>query len=134
MTQQPPQDPHLWQNRPGQTPQPQHWAGTSQSYVYGSPQPYYVQPIYVQATPHSGLATASLIMGILGLLIGWCTFGLPSGVAVLLGHAALSEIKHGQRHGSGTAIVGLVLGYTLVIPGVIFAIILIGENQWGWDL
>lgn len=121
-----PQDPWLPQ-QPGQP-------YSAQPYVYGSPQPYYGQPIYVQTSRHSGLATASLVLGILGLLIGWCSFGLPSAAAVMLGHAALSEIKKGQRHGSGTAIVGLVLGYVLVIPGVFFAIVLIGENQFGWDL
>lgn len=124
-----PQDPHLWQSQPGGAPQPPYSAQPpavpQQPYVYGyaSPyQPYGVQPIYVQAVPHSGVATASLVLGIIGLCIGWCTFGLPSAAAVILGHAGLVETKNGQRSGRGAAIAGLILGYLLVIPGVFLAV------------
>ena len=64
----------------------------------------------VRPTPTSGLATASLIFGILGLTL---LPTLGSVVAVILGHMAKSEINSsaGQLEGSGLATAGLVLGY-----------------------
>lgn len=68
----------------------------------------------------SGLATASLICGIVGLVT--C---LPSIPAVITGHLALADIKKssGQVDGAGSAKTGLILGYigiclSLVILGV----------------
>lgn len=64
----------------------------------------------VRPAPTSGLATASLIFGILGLTL---LPTLGSVVAVILGYMAKSEINSaaGQVEGSGLATAGLVLGY-----------------------
>jgi hypothetical protein len=67
--------------------------------------------------PTAGLATASLVLGILSLLC--CTFvtGIP---AIICGHMAYSRIKRsaGQMKGTGLAIAGLILGYLslLLVP------------------
>ncbi|WP_196255729.1 DUF4190 domain-containing protein [Micromonospora sp. WMMC415] len=82
-----------------------------------SPQPMYV----VQQQPTSGLAVASLIFSILGLLAGCCTFGVFSVIAVLLGHAALRDIRETGKRGDGMAKAGLVMGYILVVPMLIFS-------------
>jgi len=64
----------------------------------------------MRPTPTSGLATASLIFGILGLTL---LPTLGSIVAVILGYMAKSEIDNsaGQLEGSSLATAGLVLGY-----------------------
>lgn len=64
----------------------------------------------MRPTPTSGLATASLIFGILGLTL---LPTLGSIVAVILGYMAKSEIESsaGQLEGSSLATAGLVLGY-----------------------
>lgn len=56
-------------------------------------------------------AIASLVCGVLGLSI----------VAVVLGHLALSRLRHGGA-GRGLAIAGLVLGYLGVLAGVLFLV------------
>lgn len=88
-----------------------------------SPAGYYPPPPMVR--PTSGLATASMVLGIIGLLVGWCMLGIPSIVAVFLGHAALRETRTGERGGHGMAVAGLILGYILAIPTAVVAIILI---------
>ncbi|MFU8874355.1 DUF4190 domain-containing protein [Micromonospora sp. SL4-19] len=70
----------------------------------------------------SGMATASLVLGILGVLGGWCLFGLPCILAVVLGHLALRETRDGTRSGHGMAVAGLVLGYIFVGPMIAFTV------------
>ena len=68
---------------------------------------------------NSGLAMASMILGIVGL----CTLGLTSIPAVICGHLGLSKINqsNGMIQGKGMAIAGLVLGYVgLAIIAFVF--------------
>lgn len=76
--------------------------------------------------PTSGLATTAMIMGIIGALGGWCMFGIPCFIAVMLGHMAMKETSTGQRGGHGMAVTALVLGYPFAVlwalagvPGII---------------
>ncbi|MEU5529287.1 DUF4190 domain-containing protein [Micromonospora chersina] len=80
------------------------------------------QRLAVQPVLTSGMATASLVLGILGVLGGWCLFGLPCVLAVILGHLALRETRDGMRLGHGMAVAGLVLGYVFVGPMILFTI------------
>lgn len=84
--------------------------------------------------PSSGKATASLVLGILGLLLFVALIGIPLAVlAIILGHLSLSEIKKsaGAMGGHGKAMAGLVMGYisagmgVLVVPILIIAAIAI---------
>ncbi len=79
----------------------------------------------VRPAPTSGLATASLIFGILGLTL---LPSLGSVVAVVLGYMAKNEINSsaGQLEGSGLATAGLVLGYIglgLALLGIVAVIL-----------
>ncbi|HWS38781.1 MAG TPA: DUF4190 domain-containing protein [Actinoplanes sp.] len=69
--------------------------------------------------PTSGTAVASLIFGLIGFFGGFCLFGIPCAIAVLLGHVALRETRNGHRAGHGMAVAGLILGYIFLIPAVI---------------
>ncbi|GAA3619332.1 hypothetical protein GCM10022419_126180 [Nonomuraea rosea] len=73
--------------------------------------------------PTSGLAVASLIFGIAGLVGSWCLLGIPSIAAVVLGHAATRQTKRGLRPGHGLAVAGLILGYVVAIPAIIVSVI-----------
>lgn len=75
--------------------------------------------------PTSGLATASLIFGILGLTL---LPTLGSIVAVILGYMAKSEINSsaGKLEGSSLATAGLVLGYIglgLALLGIVVGVL-----------
>ena len=90
-----------------------------------------VQRIAVQAPLTSGMATASLVLGILGVLGGWCLFGLPCILAVILGHVGLRETRDGTRSGHGMAVAGLVLGYVFVGPMIAFTVLMFFGSVMG---
>jgi hypothetical protein len=75
------------------------------------------------AGPPAGTAVASLVCGIAGVLLGACLLGLPSVAAVILGHIGLNQTRNNARAGRGLAIAGLVLGYVVFIPALIFSIL-----------
>lgn len=97
----------------------QGYAPYQGQYQGGYGQPYGAPPQY-QQRPGSGLAIASLILGILSV-IGFCIpvlaplLGL---IAVVLGFVALSRIRAGRAAGRGMAIGGLVTGVLGLILGV----------------
>jgi flagellar basal body-associated protein FliL len=87
-----------------------------------APQPAFA-PGYPQlAPPTSGMAVASLVLGIVGVLGGWCTFAVPCILAVIFGYVGLGQTRSGARRGRGMAIAGLVLG---VVPMAVLVVILI---------
>lgn len=88
------------------------------------PQPYYPQPAPL-VRPTSGLATASMVLGILGLLLSWCTLGVPSIAAVVLGHMSRKQTRTGERAGHGQGTAGLILGYIVFIPGLVVTIMVV---------
>ncbi len=87
--------------------------------IFGvTPAPFALSSAPRQET--SGLAIASLVCGILGLL-----FWLPSIPAIIMGHLGRSEIKRsaGTRKGGGMALAGLIMGYLGVVwVAVLFSI------------
>ena len=85
------------------------------------------QPPY-GVPPTSGAATASLILGVVGLVFGWCTFGVPCVIAVILGHIGYAQTKHGAASGRGMAVAGLVLGYVMLVPGIILAMVIMSSG------
>jgi hypothetical protein len=56
----------------------------------------------------NGIATASLVLGIVGLLL--CTTVLPSILAVIFGIVGVRRARERQDAGRGNAIAGIVLG------------------------
>lgn len=144
-----PPDPHEFnQPQPGQSgpipwqpsgPQP---GGPPVPYGQQPPMPYgpmpygqpaYQQPIYVRPVPSSGTATASLVVALIGVFGGWCLFGLPCLIAVVLGHIGLSETRKDQKSGKGQAIAGLILGYLFLIPMVLISFAVVGGMVSGGD-
>ena len=70
--------------------------------------PYSNQPA---RTLPKGMAVASLVLGILGLVLAiFLLGGLLGLVAVILGVVALGKIKRGEADGKGMAIGGIVTG------------------------
>jgi Domain of unknown function (DUF4190) len=88
------------------------------------------QPIYLVTPPTSGVATTSMILGIIGIVTGCCSFGLPSLAAIICGHVAIGQTKSGTVGGRGMAVAGLVLGYIVLAPAIVFSIwMLIGGGM-----
>jgi len=109
----------------GWYPDPQNPAGqrwwNGQAWA-ASNQPIYplVQPV---ATKTSGLAIASMVLGILWL------YWVGSVLAVIFGHVALSQINKsgGTQQGRGMAIAGIVLGWVGV--GTLLLVLLVSAGS-----
>ncbi len=69
-----------------------------------------------------GMAVASLVLGILGVLTAFFLLGGLLGlVAVILGVVALGKIKRGQADGRGLAIGGIVTGALALLLAIVLA-------------
>ena len=108
---------------PKQPPADQGWVAPDQRppmYPVFQPPP---PPAYVRA-PSQGLAVASMITGIVGLVVGtFCLGPLPGIVALALGLVALSQIKKypDKIGGKPFAIIGVVLGsLSMLFYGALF--------------
>jgi hypothetical protein len=86
--------------------------------------------------PGNGMAVASMIVGIVGVLaglFGWCCcsyFG--SGGAILIGTVAviLGFVSRSQGSRSGMNVTGLILGFATILLGVLMTILLIAGFAW----
>lgn len=91
-----------------------------QPYAY-PPQPYVV---YVQPAPRppttSPSAVASLVFGVAGLILVWCTFGVPALIGIILGHIGLMETRRDARPGRWMAIAGLAISYVTAVSVLLF--------------
>src|SRR5690554_2190710 len=69
--------------------------GAAQPTAYSQPaysQPAYGQPVYGQAAPPRGLSIASMVCGIVGLVMSFFMIGfLPALAAVILGHIGMKK-------------------------------------------
>jgi hypothetical protein len=74
--------------------------------------------------PTSGLAVASLVLGIVGLLS--FVYGVGSLLAVIFGAIGMKQTQDGQRGGRGMAIAGLVMGIIGLVAGVAFFLLVAG--------
>ncbi|WP_198147869.1 DUF4190 domain-containing protein [Microbacterium sp. XT11] len=85
----------------------------------------YPAAAYAPVRPNSGLAIASLICGIGGIVLFWLWVPvIASIVAVVTGHMAMKQTKNNPAIGGrGMAIAGLITGYFGI--GLLLALILI---------
>jgi len=84
------------------------------------------QAMVMYRPPTNGLATASLISGLVGFFV--CPF-IGSILAVILGHVAHGQIKRSGESGAGMATAGLALGYIEIVGWIgffLFWIVVLG--------
>lgn len=107
---------------PGSTPYQSPQPGAPYQYQY--PPQGYVPWSLPQPTKTSGMAIASMVLGIV-----W-VYWIGAVLAVIFGHVALSQIKKDpQVQGRGMAIAGLVLGYVwLGILALVIALVAAKQN------
>ena len=75
-----------------------------------------MQPIAPQG--NSGIAIASLVLSLVGLIPCFWLLQIPALLGVIFGLVGLSQTKNGARPGRGMAIAGLVIGLVLVVACV----------------
>ncbi|NNJ85777.1 MAG: DUF4339 domain-containing protein [Akkermansiaceae bacterium] len=109
-----------------QVPQAGTAANTSGTSPYSSPQTYAGQAPYSGSIPTDGMAIASMICGIIGVLS--CYFGALLGIpAVICGHMSLKKINNSPTpiQGKGMAIAGLVTGYIGILMSLCVIVIFV---------
>jgi len=76
----------------------------------------------------NGMAVASLVLGLVGILFFW-VFAIPPILAIVFGSVARSQIRAsgGSQEGEGLAIAGIVLG--IVDVAFLLVTLIIGANQ-----
>jgi len=83
-------------------------------------------PAYPPKT--SGLAVASLVLGVANVVLLSCCCGtgfIPAVLAIVFGHVAQYQIKHsaGRLNGSSLAIAGLACGYVGLVWQVLVSLV-----------
>lgn len=90
---------------------------------YQPPQQYYVQQAYVRP-PDQGMAVASLVCSLVGLLLCF-----PAILGIVFGHIALSKAKRGEAGGQGMAQAGMIVGYVVtavwLIPVILWFVLVV---------
>lgn len=99
---------------------------------YGYPAPYPGQPYgypagppgYGAPRPRNGLAIASLVLGIAGVVTCWLTFpGIILGIlAVIFGGVGLARARNDRVSNKGMAIAGLTTGVIAIIVGAVLLV------------
>ncbi|MFL5798942.1 MAG: DUF4190 domain-containing protein [Actinomycetota bacterium] len=129
MSSQPPQYPGQPQDPPPgqqQYPQPPYQQGQPQ-YPQGQYQQGQQQYGYVQRRTN-GMAVASMVLGIVGLLL-FGLFMIPNVLAVIFGFVAISQINKapvGALGGKGMAIAGIVTG----LVGIAFFLLVVSFGDF----
>jgi hypothetical protein len=118
--QQPEQQPPPWQQPEQQWQQPQQqqqWG--QQPYQQGQWQP---------SPPTPGAATAALILGICGVVLGFCLLGWLCAIpALILGYKGRNEIDNsgGRLGGRGQAVAGIVLGWVGIAISALWIVLFV---------
>jgi hypothetical protein len=119
--------------QPGQQPYPQEGAQPQQYPPPGyQQQGYPPHQGYVAQRKTNGLAVASLVLGIVGLIL-FGFFMIPNILAVIFGFVALSQINRapaGAMGGKGMAIAGLVMG----LIGILFFILVVAFGTFSFNI
>ena len=115
---QPPYDPYGYGSNDPYAPQPYSQPPVQHHYYGGG------APVASRGT--NGMATASMVLG----LVGFVSCGLTSVLAIIFGHVAQSQIRRTREDGSGMAVAGLILGYIVTAGWAIFWIFYV----WLWAI
>ena len=109
---------------PAGPPAPGWWLASDGRWYPPTAQPAAVGYGYGAPVRTSGLAIASLALG-----ITWVG-GIGSVLAVIFGHIALAQVREGSRSGRGMAIAGLVLGYVGMALLALFVVVALSTDDW----
>jgi uncharacterized membrane protein YkgB len=107
----------------------------AQNYSYNTPPSGYGDPNinnynqapYQAAPKNNGLAIASLVLGIVGVVFCWCYgFGVLTGiVGLILGIVGMKQIKKTGAKGRGLALTGIITSGVAIVAGIIFLVFII---------
>lgn len=94
--------------------------------------PSYGYPPAAAPPPTNGMAIASMVISIVGIL-GLCGYGLGGYIGVLgaiLGHVAKKQIRERGENGDGMALAGIILGWIATAIALIATVAIIVFIIW----
>lgn len=105
--------------------EPPHDSGPPQAPYPGGYPPPYPMPYVIANPPANGLAIASMVLGITGLVILWIIGPI---LALVFGYIAKGQIDRsgGTQGGRGFAIAGIVLGWI----GIVWGLLIVAFYVW----
>lgn len=129
-----PQDPQYPSGgQPTPPPPPPPFGATDSG--YGAPSAPGVPPgytafgdagAYQAPAGRSGMAVASLVLSLVGLIPFFWLLQIPGLLGMIFGFVGLAQTKNGQRSGRGLAIAGTVVGTILVIIAIVVLVVFFG--------
>ena len=78
----------------------------------------------------NNIGHAAFVMGLLGVVFSWITFGIPSILAIVLGGIGIAVAGNDSRYSAGTAIVGLVLGAMILFVEIMVRVFVGSLFRW----
>ena len=84
--------------------------------------PQIIRPTIARRTQTNSMSIVGMILGILGVLLGWCFFNIIFSVlGLIFSCVGLSQIKKsaGQETGGGMAIAGIILSCLGLVMGLV---------------
>ena len=73
--------------------------------------------------PQNGLGIAALVLGIVGLTVGWCSYGIVSILAIIFGAIGIKKANQGLATNKAMAQWGMWLGIVGVAIGLILTLL-----------
>lgn len=118
---------------PGYPAQPMPPAPAAQPAGYpAAGYPGYGYPPVMASPPTNGMAIASMVVSIVGIL-GLCGYGVGGYIGIvgaILGHVAKRQIRERGESGDGMALAGIILGWIATAIAVIATIAIVGFIIW----
>ena len=106
--------------------QPNPYGGQQPPPSGGAPYGGYPGYGYTPPKPTNGMAIASLVVSLAGLL----TCGLAGAVGAILGHVAKRQIRARDQAGDGLALAGIIVGWVVFVLGVVGTILYVVFIVW----
>lgn len=85
-----------------------------------------------QNAPTSGLAIASLVLGIIGVFASWFTVMIPSILGLIFGAVALKQCKERNLNGRGLALAGFICSIVVMVICLIMFILALACGAWAY--
>src|SRR5262249_7249611 len=95
--------------------------------------PGYGAPMMAPTSGTNGMAIASMVISLIGLLTFWC-YGVPGvvfgTVGAILGHGAKRQTTERNEQGGGMALAGIIIGWIAVALGLIIVGLVVWAFVW----
>jgi Domain of unknown function (DUF4190) len=95
--------------------------------------PGYGVPMMAPTSRTNGMAIASMVLSLVGLLTFWC-YGVPGlafgAIGAIMGHVGKRQTTERSEQGGGMALAGIIMGWIAVLLGLITLGLVVWAFWW----